>query len=97
MLRSGSFEDFMKDKASAWMGSETGEYDEVDQHRALQTQPGMKQARTDSPRDDDRGDGAEGKIKGKVMKGFPDFGHHMHRYWKFDKKCASSWLHTGPH
>jgi len=84
-----SFEDFVKDKAAVWMGTNTEEYDGVDRYRALQTMPGVQQDRAavDGQEDDEAQDGDESKIEGKTMEGFPDFGNNMRQYWKFDDKC----------
>ena len=76
----------MKEKAHVWTGMETNEYDEVERHRALDSLPAYKKGPADSP---DIGiDGDESKILGKTMEGYPDFGHSMKKFWKFDRDCA---------
>ena len=73
-----SFDDFIGDKASVWTGTETTEYDEIDRHHAFRNLLGGPA----------NGIGDEREIDGKRMKGFPDFGHEMLKYWKLHPKCT---------
>lgn len=34
-------------------------------------------------------------IAGQTMQGYPDFGHNMLKYWKFDSKCSSAHVPPG--
>jgi hypothetical protein len=83
------FADFLKEKAHVWTGLETTEFDEVERRRALDSMPGYKQGPATCP-DETWMDGDESKILGKTMEGFPEFGHAMRKFWKFDKDCGSS-------
>ena len=76
----------MKDKASVWMGADTTQYDDVDRYHALETMPGVENGRLAASSEEYQIYGDESKIEGKIMKGFPDFGHNMRQYWMFDKK-----------
>ncbi len=70
-----------------WTGMETDQYDEVERNRALKSLPGYRKGPAESP---DVGlDGEEEKIMGRTMEGYPDFGHDMLKYWKFEKTCMS--------
>ncbi|ORY28005.1 pyridoxal phosphate-dependent transferase [Naematelia encephala] len=79
-----SFQDFVKEKAILWVGANTIEYDEVDRHRALQEEPAInglavQTGSVKSPLED----ADESQIVGKIMDGYPEFGHGMLKYWKF--------------
>jgi len=83
-----SFESFMKDRLSIWMGSYPAEYDPVDRHRALE-------ARSDEVKNERAITNLEDRaklIKGTKLEGFPDFGHTMLKHWQFDERCMSSKL-----
>lgn len=67
----------------------TTEYDEVEQHRALATLPDAPQGKPALSPDATGMDGEEAKVLGRTMKGYPDFGHGMSKYWKFNKDCES--------
>ena len=82
-----SFEQFLRDKAHLWTGMDTTEYDEVEQHRALATLPGAPQGNPAASPDEIGLDGEEAKLLGRTKDGYPEFGHGMLKYWKFDKDC----------
>jgi len=84
-----SFEEFMKEKAHLWVGKSTTEFDEVERHRALATLPGTPHGHPAKSPDEIGLDGDESKIIGKTAEGFPDFGHNMLQYFRFNKGCTS--------
>jgi len=82
-----SFEEFMKEKAHLWVGKSTTEYDEVERHRALAELGGTPHGHPAKSPDEIGLDGDESKIVGKTAEGFPDFGHNMLQYFRFNKGC----------
>ena len=80
-----SFADFTRDKASVWTGTDTAEYDEIDRHHAFRNLLGTNHDRVNGPADES---GDESHIEGKRMKGFPDFGRNMLKFWKLHPDCT---------
>jgi hypothetical protein len=89
-----SFAAFLRDKAHVWTGLDTTEYKEVERHRALESLPGYQQGPAQSP-DEIGMDGEEEKVLGRKVKGYPDFGHNMKQYFKFDKDCKHARSEAG--
>jgi hypothetical protein len=78
-----SFDEFMKEKAHLWAGTgKTNYFDDVERQRV--SSPVESKVPQGFPEAD------ESAIEGRVLEGYPDFGHNMLKYWKFDPKCTSS-------
>lgn len=72
----------MRDKASFWMGVDTDEYADVDQLRGSQAEPAVSKSEVGEVAD---------LLEGRTLKGYPDFGHGMLKYWKFRRGRKLSW------
>lgn len=82
-LMARSFDEFMKEKAHLWAGTgKTNYFDDVERQRV--SSPVESKVPQEFPEAD------ESAIEGRVIAGYPDFGHYMLKYWKFDPKCTSS-------
>ncbi|KAK8850714.1 hypothetical protein IAR55_004634 [Kwoniella newhampshirensis] len=78
------FEEFIEAKASLWNHLPSDWFSDVDRQRVLQEELAVAESRTQtSPSSASDADGDESTVEGKVVEGFPDFGHDMLKYWGF--------------
>jgi hypothetical protein len=81
------FDDFLKDKAAAWTSIQTSEYEEVEHHRALASQPATEERKAVDPAHPSSGHTGDAALEGREKAGFEDFGKGMLKYWGFGKEC----------